>query len=224
MFRVFLDYLYNDTNDTWEPHVPSEKMRRCFYPMGRNFFHKAFETIGEKAMSSALRDFLLERSEGRDDVEEMMYRALLEHASLERKDAFQNMYREVHGGSYAFPEIPTSDDHGDTATDATPIILGEPVQGTLDYFFDFDYFRFRAEEGRKYRMSVTHGTLAEISLGLFRPSGGLSLVDEWEHRKREADGPEIVWVSHRTHIFYFAVRNFGGETGEYTVTIVQVED
>ncbi len=220
----YLDYLYNDTNDTWEPHVPSEKMRRCFYPMGRNFFHRAFETIGENAMSSALRDFLSERDKGQGDVEETMYRALLEHAPLERKDAFQNMYRKVHGGPYGFPETPTLDDHGDTAADATPIILGEPVQGTLDYFFDFDYFRFRAEEGRKYRMSVSHGTLGAISLGLFRPGGGLSLVDEWEHRKREADGPEIVWVSHRTHIFYFAVRNFRGETGNYTLTIVPVDD
>ncbi len=216
-----LEYLYNDSG---ERRVHSGNMRRCFYPTGRNFFHRAFETIGENAMSSALRDFLSERGKGQGDVEETMYRALLEHAPLERKDAFQNMYRKVHGGPYGFPETPTLDDHGDTAAEATPIILGEPVQGTLDYFFDFDYFRFRAEEGRKYRMSVTHGTLAPNSLGLFRPSGGLSLAGDWEHRRREADGPEIVWVSSRTAVHYFAVRNFSGKTGNYTLTIVPIDD
>ena len=140
--------------------------------MGRNFLHRVYQTIGEEAASSALRDFLLERAEGGEDIEGMMYRAMLENAPSERKDALQDIYRTVHGGYSAFPEISTSDDHADTAKDATPIILGETVQATLDYYFDFDYFRFQAEGGQKYRLSVTHETLHATSLGLFRPSGG----------------------------------------------------
>ena len=155
----------------------------------------------------------------------MMYRALLEHAPLERKGDLQDIYRTVHGGYSAFPEVPTPDDHGGTAEDATPIILGETVQGNLDYFFDFDYFRFQAEEGQKYRLSVTHETLHATSLGLFNPFGGeVSLTDQWEFRKRTGDGPEIVWIAPHTNVYYFAVRNFGGETGNYTVMIVPVED
>lgn len=208
-----------------EWHNASGLLRTCSHSMGRNLLHSVYGTIGEETMSSALRDFLSQRSESREDLESVMHRALLDNAPEEQQDALEDIYLTLHGGYFAILGVPTSDDHGGTAEDATAIILGEPVQGTLDYFFDFDYFRFRAEEDQKYRMSVTHETLRASSLGLFNPHDGeLSLGDEWEHRKQTEDGAEIVWAAPRTNVYFFAVRNFGGETGEYTVRIVPVED
>ncbi len=217
-----LAYVYEIS---WEWHIPSQRLGSCSHSMGRNLLHIVYETIGEEAMSSVLRDFLSQQGDSREDMEGMMYRALLDNAPVERKDALQDIYRTLHGGYFAFQEVAKPDDHGGTADDATAIILGETVQGNLDYFFDFDYYRFRAEEGQKYRLSVAHETLHATSLGLFNPhSGEVSLTDQWEHRKRTEDGPEIVWVAPHTNVYYFAVRNFGGETGEYTVRIVPVED
>ena len=197
--------------------------------MGRNFLHSVFETNGEEAMSSALGEYLLERGNSQRDnsqreIEGMIYRAFLKHTPLGRKEDFRKIYRTLHGGDHAYPKNPMSDDHGDTAKDATPVTVGEVVQGTLDYMFDFDYFRFQAKRGQKYRMSVTHETLRATSLGLYGPDGVVGLTRHWESRERVADGPQIVWVSPSLDGYYFAVRNFGGETGTYALTIAPVDD
>ena len=203
--------------DIYEPYI-------CFYSMGENFMHAVFETIGEEAMSSALREHFLGLDNNRHDFEQAIYRALLTHTPSDRKEDFQEIYRILHGGPYAYPDPPTSDDHGDEPEDATPVIVGDVVQGTLDYMFDFDYFRFEAREGQKYRMSVTHGALRATSLGLHSPDGAQALNHAWEYRERTEDGPEIVWEALRSGAYYFAVRNFGGETGTYTLTITLADN
>ena len=42
--------------------------------------------------------------------------------------------------------------------------MGEPIEGVLDYMFDFEFFRFNAEEGLKYRMNVNHELLQATSV------------------------------------------------------------
>ena len=69
-----------------------------------------------------------------------------------------------------------SDDHGDEAGFATGIDVGETIEGVLDYMFDFDYFRFHAEAGQKYRMNVTHESIRYTSVTMFasgRPNSGV---------------------------------------------------
>ena len=194
--------------------------RVCLYRLGRDFLHTVLDTIGEEAMSAALREYLSERTDSPHENEGVLYRVFLDHAPLDRKDDFLEIYRTLHGGPYAYPENPALDDHGNEANDATPIVVGVVVEGELDYMFDFDYFSFKVQEGQSYRMSVAHETLRATSLGLYQPDGVRSLNDHWEYRERAADGPELVWVAPTSEVYYFAVRNFGGETGTYTLAII----
>ena len=122
-------------------------------------------------MSAALREYLSKRTDSPHENEGILYRAFLDHAPLDRKDDFLEIYRTLHGGPYAYPEIPASDDQGNEANDATPVVVGHVVEGELDYMFDFDYFSFEVQEGQSYRMSVAHETLRATSLGLYQPDG-----------------------------------------------------
>ena len=209
-------------DSSWEWNIDEPSW--CFYSVGENFMHAVFETIGEEAMSSALREYFLTLDNNRHDLEQAIYQAFLKHTPSDRKEDFQEIYRILHGGPYAYPAVPTSDDHGDEQEDATPVIVGEVVEGELDYMFDFDYFRFQAREGQKYRMSVTHGALRATSLGLHSPDGVHALDYAWEYREQTEDGPQIVWVAPSSEDYYFAVHNFGGETGTYTFTITLADN
>ena len=203
----------------WNIHEPYG----CFYSMGRSLLHGIFETIGEEAISSALEELFLGLENSQRDFEEDFYHAFLNNTPMDRKNDFLDLYRTLHGGSYAYPDIVTSDDHGDVAQDATVIIVGNVVWGTLDHMFDFDYFRFKAEEGRKYQMNVTHETLRTGSVGLYGPDGVIGQNRNWKSRELVPSGPQIVWIAPRSDEYYFAVQNFGDKAGPYTLAITPVE-
>ena len=206
--------------------LPIVGEERCAYYLGENFLLNLFATIGEEATASALRDlYLLQLGSeyGIDGVEEEVYRTLLKHTPVDRQEAFRDLYRRLHGGAHAFPETDFSDEHGDKASAASAIAVGEVVRGTLDYMFDFDYFRFKAEEGMKYRMNVEHESLPISSVILYA-SDGLTKQKDWKSHRRVSSGPQILWVVPRSGEYYFAVQNFGGKTGPYTLTITAVED
>ena len=201
-------------------HPPNQ----CVYPMGEHFMLKIWETIGEGSMSSALRELLPSvLAKELQDVEKAIYVAFLKHAPADRKDDFRDLYRTLHSGPYAYPDTNTSDDHGDGAAAATPIDVGEVVRGELDYVFDFDYFRFHAQEGQRYRMNVNHGTLRASSVGLYAPDGVHRENWNWKSRELVPSGPQIVWIAPSSDEYYFAIQNFGGEAGSYTLSITPVE-
>ncbi len=183
----------------------------CAYHMGENFLLTVFHSIGEETVFSALRDLYISRNA----TEERIYRTFLEHVPHDQEEEFRNMYRRLHGGSYAYPDDDRSDDHADEAVNATVIAVGETVEGNLDYMFDFDYFRFRAEEGQTYRMTVHHGTLRSTSVTLFADYE--LAAESWRSRKRTSSGPEILWAAPRSGDYHFAVQNFGGKKGTYRV-------
>ena len=58
-------------------------------------------------------------------------------------------------GSYTFTVTPIDDDHGNGLASATEVTLGETTGGNTQYMGDRDYFRFRAEKGRFYRIDTT---------------------------------------------------------------------
>ena len=211
----------NESPWEWDIGPPSY----CFYAMGANFLHSVLETIGEEAMSSAFQELRLPsllREE--QDWEGAIYRAFLRRTPADRKNEFRDLYQTLHGGSFAYPDIDTLDDHGDAAEDATAVVVGRDIQGTLDYMFDFDYFRFQTKEGQKYRINVAHETLRASSVGLYAPDGVFGENQRWESRQLVQAGPEIVWTAPSSDEYYFAVQNFGGETGTYTLTITPVDD
>ena len=198
------------------------------YRMGEHLLLNVFETIGEEAALAALRELSPYRDRGwrsrLSPTEEEVYDAFLQHAPPDRKEAFRGLYRRLHGGAHAFPATEFSDEHGDDATSALVIEVGEVIEGKLDYHFDFDYFRFKAEEGVKYRLHVEHESLRRTSVALYDPNGVTLQEKEWKSRTRESFGPQILWVAPTSGEHYFAVQNFGGKTGPYTLMVDVVYD
>ena len=62
--------------------------------------------------------------------------------------------------------VDITDDHGDTAPDATAVTVGTAVQGAVDYDGDEDFFAFQAVEGELYQIDVAPGTLFDSALTL----------------------------------------------------------
>ena len=195
----------------------------CRYTMGETLFHDLQEVMGQKAIWRALGGLHRLNLGPRGEItEENIFRIILEHAPRNAEDDVKEIYRTLHGGTRPFPDTRTLDDHGDSADQATGVEVGKPVKGQLDYEFDFDYFRFQAKEGQKYRISVHHRDLRPSSLGLYAPDGSTGQNRSWVTRDQTATGPRIVWIAPSTDRYYFAVHNFGGKTGTYTVAVEPV--
>ncbi|MCY4527414.1 MAG: hypothetical protein OXD46_00055 [Chloroflexi bacterium] len=194
----------------------------CHYDMGENLLHGLFETMGDEAMRAALRDLILlelvkDAELDEHEVENRIYLTLLEHTPPEKRDKFRNLYLSLHGGPYQDPEADRADDHGDEASTASDIQVRDVVEGALDYMWDFDYFRFQAEEGPAYWINVTHDTLRSSSISVYGRDG--QTEQRWMLRERGSNGPRMLWETQNSGEHYFAVQNFGGKTGQYTFTI-----
>ncbi len=201
---------------------------QCTYDMGENLLLNLFEIMGKEAMSSTLNELYvssrgyvpaLKFSMPPSDME--IYEAFLKYTPAQRQEEIRELFRRLHGGDFAFPEINYDDAEGDQAADAELIQVGETVEGSLDYIFDFDYFRFQADEGQRYRISVVHEDLSHTSIAVYGPDG---VSEEWERRKSGIgpDGPRILWVASSSEEYYIAVKNFGGKTGSYAFMITAV--
>ena len=134
------------------------------------------------------------------------------------------MYWKLHGGSSALQGTNFGDDHGDTAAAASVAVADQSLTGEFDYLFDFDYFRFEAQEGLKYRISLQHPTLPPHWIAIYA-SDGLTLETEGlKSRSAVPSGSEVLWMATTTEERYLAVRNFGRLTGAYTLTIEIIPD
>ncbi len=58
-------------------------------------------------------------------------------------------------GAYTLAIDALVDDHGDDASRATAIQVGQAVDGTIGYSGDMDYFHFTAEEGDAFQIELT---------------------------------------------------------------------
>ena len=206
-------YLYQDAKGIFD---------LCTYHLGEHFLHALSETMGQEAMRAALRELLLrelvkEPGLDRQAVEDRIYLTFLKHTPSDRKEEVRILYRRMHGGPHQDPEADLSDDHGDEASSASLVEMGETVGGTLDHMWDFDYFRFHAEEGQVYQVNVTHETLRASNIYVYAADG--LTKQKWMFRHRVPSGPRFVWESQNSGEHYFAVHNFDGKTGRYTLTI-----
>ena len=125
-------------------------------------------------------------------------------------------------GEYTLTVAPTSrpseDEHGNGLRSAAYMGVGEPVVAGLEYAGDSDYFRFRAEKGRIYRMDVAVGTLDSYSyaVNLYGPGG-----DEIEWSQPVSG---YAWEAPASGEYYVAVAASGDETGSYTFTVTPIDD
>ena len=203
---------------------------QCTYRLGEYLMLRLLNIMGKNAMSSALNELYVSSGGhlpalrfSTPPTEEEIYGVFLKHAPSQQ-GRIQKLFQTLHGGDFAFSEIDTGDEEADEAEDAILVEIGESATGSLDYIFDFDFFKFEAEEGQIYRISVKHETLTHTSVTLYGPDGDTELRNRWQGRVMGTDGPLIQWRAPSSEAYFLAVQNFGGKTGEYTFTITPVEE
>ena len=108
------------------------------------------------------------------------------------------------------------DDH--SGSEATAVMIGEPVLGAVDYWDDFDVFVFEAVAGRLYEIDVALGTLSDSFVEVYDDSdySGLAYNDDCG----DSSGSCLVWEAPSSGSYYVYVDSSEiGGTGSYTLTI-----
>ena len=111
-----------------------------------------------------------------------------------------------------------TDDHGETAENATAMTVGQSVAGELEYDDDLDVFRFTAQEGQLYQIDVALGTLEDFYLTVFDTEdteNSLELVYIYDLENPSLS--QILWESPESGQYYLQVGGYG--TGSYTLTV-----
>ena len=197
----------------------------CPYILGENLLLNAWNLLGQDNMSATLRElYVLNRDKETPITEEVVYDAFLRNVPSGKQAAFQDLYRRLHGGAFAFPGVDLNDAHGDDPANAGVAEVGRGVTGALDYMFDFDYFRFQAQADQKYRITVAYPSLPPDWVTVYAPDGVTRDAFGLKSSSVTPSGPELLWIAPGTGEYFLAVRNFGGLTGNYTLSIDPVED
>ena len=116
------------------------------------------------------------------------------------------------------PEHLQKDDHGNCNDNATAIVVGEPVPGTVEYPQDLDFFSFSAVAGQPYHISVSLGTLEELRLKLFDSAG------ERVNSNPRYPLNQSVWTAPISGAYYLEVTGNASRTGTYTLMVTEPLD
>ena len=84
-----------------DPPEP-RRVSGCVYGLGRHFLISLFETVGEAAVSSALRELYLRLLTAPDSrpTEKDVYRTFLKYVTSGLEEEFRDLYRRLHGGPF----------------------------------------------------------------------------------------------------------------------------
>lgn len=195
---------------------------RCVYALGENFLLAVRSLIGDEALSSALSELYVSSEESEAFSEEKIYELLLKHTPPEKQASFTEIYDRLHGGPFSDPSRAYADDHSDLWTSATPITVGEQASGTFDYAADLDFFKFEAEEGKRYSVVLHHGSVGASGISLFNVAdNALSSLDSNISSAFSLDstGPQVLLLAPTAGDYYFSIQNFNGATGDYRVQV-----
>lgn len=214
----------------------------CPYVFGERLLWRAVDAVGEDDLVSALRAWnrtadIFRSDLGKPRLVDYPYRPE-EHVHLEftgaispvNRAAFEAVYRELHGGRYEDAGYTVQDDYGDTMRLSSEFTLGAGVSGVIDGAFDFDYFRFAAEEGQRYRIRYEHDvptTTLAIYHRVNNNSYTRSFYGQYEYYGKALAriNPSVasrlpqVWTAPETKTYYVAIQNFGGSPGPYTFSL-----
>ena len=198
---------------------------RCPYILGEKLLLNAWDLLGQDNVSAALRELhVLDRDAKQPVTDELIFDVFLRNTPVEKEGDFRDLYRRLHGGAFTLQDTDFNDDHGDEAVSASIVMAGQSVTGELDYTFDFDYLRFRAQEDQKYRITTQHPSLPPDWLAIYGHDGVTLDTRGLKSSSATPSGIEMLWTASSTGDYYVAVRNFGGLTGAYTLSIDPVED
>ena len=122
-------------------------------------------------------------------------------------------------GSYTFTVI--TEDLADDFDNATVVVLGVAVQGSLDSRVDRDVFAVPVEAGRSYEVVLTDYTFGRS--GDSQPGPIITVYDSdgQEIAKDDMVGsPSVVWQAGATGNNYVVLGD-GASSGDYTLTVTQ---
>ena len=109
-----------------------------------------------------------------------------------------------------------TDDHPNSADNATAVELDVATQGELQYAGDADFFAFQATKGEIYDIDVTLGTLQDSVLDLHDADGNwLIRNDDYG----DSTASRLIWHAPDTGTYHVEVTSFDTGTGTYTLTI-----
>ena len=181
-----------------------------YYITGPPAIYRNYPVMGASALDGVLEywigseDYLLRRFEISGVMCEGEESAQRLHGWVSLSDFGEpvDIQRPVHEGA---------DDHGSSPTNATEILVGETATGSVDSWLDYDYFRFQAEEGRRYHIIV-----AGSDATLYGPDG---VTPESISGSTGSSGIRIVWQAPASDTYYLGVDSTYEEVNDYTVTI-----
>lgn len=113
----------------------------------------------------------------------------------------------------------SADDHGDYATQSSPISLGE-VSGNIEEAQDIDYFNFVAQVGETYTIYTTLGTLENSYIYLYDTDGTTEITHNDDYAGFGL-ASKIDWTCEETGTYYIAVRGYSGDyNGTYGLFLI----
>ena len=228
----------------------------CDYGLGEWLLLHLYDVMGEEAFAAGLVNWYQQQAgivaaygksrvlrirlvdtvapESTTTEEELIYDSFSQAVPEHTREAFERVYREIHGGVFGGPNDDIPDDFGDTIETASPVSPGESLDGALEHAFDFDYFSFQATAGQKYEIDLEHATptsrLALYDMPASRLYRGNALYERFgtvllsfTPASRELTRNRL-WIAPRSDRFDFAVQNFGGAPGPYRFSIVALEE
>ena len=114
------------------------------------------------------------------------------------------------------------DDHGNSEGEATAIRVGADVRGVLDYDDDIDYFRFQAERGQSYVVSLPQWSFSSSGTPPDSDAKTITLYDSAARQLASANLSSspygIAWVALSSEYIYIAIGE-DGTYGSYTLTV-----
>ena len=100
------------------------------------------------------------------------------------------------------------------------VVLGEAVEGVVDYDGDVDFFEFEAVEGELYEIDVALGTLDDSAVAVYAVDGTELAYNDDREDSETSLASRLVWRAPASGEFYVGVSSFYEYgTGSYILTV-----
>ena len=110
------------------------------------------------------------------------------------------------------------DDHSDSASSATEISVGGMATGQLERQGDFDFFRFSAEAGQRYRVEGKFSDMSEPRVTLYAADGSTPEMRYYDLGRTHTT-KWVEWVPANSGEYYAVVWSADEDVGTYELSI-----
>ena len=197
----------------------------CIQGLGNLILSALYFSLGEEVMSASLKDILTytySRDGGRL-TDKLILHFFRQNVKPGQRDELENLFRRLHGGPVTVP-IPTGpDDHSDEQSRASGLPAGVTRQGALDHAWDTDYLRLLADEGKAYRVDISHEVRSRshrsfLRVRIFDSDGNVIRYLLRAGPKHLAE-TETYWIAPESGAYYVVLDSIYGITGAYSLHV-----